>query len=749
MKIVVSANCGASFTTVWARGGPGLATAGSSTDYYTAPAPGDWIKQKVSIGQNLFGGGQVIVGFRNVNDFGNVMWIDNINIDMKPRKDMQAISINRPNLTECAPPFAPSLTVRNNGGETVTGFKTGYILNGGTPFIQVHNISLTTGATATVTFPNINPPAGNNTLRLFVTDPITPSGGPDNTPANDTLTRTFLVPVTLPNVVEGFEGTTFVPANWALRNPNNNVTWIRRTPGKTSDYSAFIDNYNNNTATQSDIMQAPPVNTVGADGVNISFDLAHKDYPGSFDTLRVLVSTDCGASFTRVYGKSGPALATAGSSIDDYTDPLQTDWRRETISLGSAYTGGNLIVQFDNRNDFGNNIFIDNVNIAPVFKRDIELLSVTPDVVCAPAFSPIVTIRNRGTETITGYKISYTVNGGAAVLTTVTGANIAPNATATVPLTAGTLGAGANTIKVYSFEPVTASGTGDQYTLNDTLSKISYLAGSVAAPGSIVETFEGNFLPAGWALSNPDNSITWQKAGVGKNSTASAYIRNFIYYATGQKDGLYTPVLNFTGVDSINVSFDLSATTRNLQAPFDTLEVLATRDCGNTFTSVYKKGGSQLQTINDPNYPQSVEYAPNGAHLWRTERLDLSSLGANGPLQLVFRNINYNQNNIYIDNVNFRTVTLPPRLKAEGFIVTPTPFAERFNLWFVQTPSDLRYITVYNSSGQLIWNKAYGNGSTTNVISVDLTGKSAGIYILYLGFSDKSRDKQVRILKTD
>src|SRR5262249_16870189 len=161
--------------------------------------------------------------------------------------------------------------------------------------------------------------------------------------------------------------------------------------GKGSGYSAFIDNYNNNTVLQRDALQAPPVNTVGADGVRITFDVAHKYYPGSFDTLRVLVSNNCGASYTRVYGKSAVALASAGSSTDDFTNPLQSEWKTETINLDNTYAGGNLIVQFDNINDFGNNIFLDNINIVPVFKRDLEVVSVSPTIQCTAAYAPVAT----------------------------------------------------------------------------------------------------------------------------------------------------------------------------------------------------------------------------------------------------------------------------------------------------------------------------------------------------------------------
>ena len=451
-----------------------------------------------------------------------ILLLYNINVVRKPRVDLQTQAIVRPNTTECTPPFTPSITVRNNGEVQITGFKAGYILNGGAPVVQVSNVTLAPGATTTVTFPGIVPPSGNNTIKLFVFDPISVTPGPDFTIANDTLTRTFSVPPTLPGIIEGFEGTTFVPANWQLLNPNNNATWIRRAPGRFSGFSAFIDNYNNDLVGQLDVMQAPPVNTIGADSVIVTFDIAHKNYDdGSFvgfDRLRVLASTNCGVSFTSVYSKSGPTLATAGGTADDYTSPIFSDWRRDTVKLGATFTGGNLIIQFENRNDFGNNIFIDNINIIPVFKRDLEIVAVSPFVVCSPAYAPVAIVRNRGTEAITAFSVSYTIGTGAAVTTNVTGVNLAPGASTTVTLTPGTLAPGLNNIKIYTSVPTSVSGTGDQYLLNDTLTRTASIATSVQAPNNVVETFEGAFPPPGWGLSNSDNGLTWQKATVGKTA---------------------------------------------------------------------------------------------------------------------------------------------------------------------------------------------------------------------------------------
>src|SRR5205085_11906574 len=120
------------------------------------------------------------------------------------------------------------------------------------------------------------------------------------------------------------------------------------------------------------------------------------------------------------------------------------------------------------------------------------------------------------------------------------------------------------------------------------------------------------------------------------------------------------------GVDSVLLAFDLSAATKaspTAAVPMDTLEVLVTRDCGNTYTSVYKKWGAALQTVLDPVSPLPSEFVPFADYLWRTELVDLSSFRPNGPLQVVFKNSSNGGNNIYIDNVNFRTRTLQPRLR--------------------------------------------------------------------------------------
>jgi hypothetical protein len=249
---------------------------------------------------------------------------------------------------------------------------------------------------------------------------------------------------------------------------------------------------------------------------------------------------------------------------------------------------------------------------------------------------------------------------------------------------------------------------------------------------------------------NPDNGLTWVKANVGFNSSGSAFINSRQYLSMGQRDDLATPVINYSGVDSVILSFDLSAAQFSYPgataSQMDTLEVLATTNCGATFTSVYKKWGEELQTIGDPNYSQTTEYAAIRNAYWRNERIDLTRFANQTGIQLVFRATSNRGNNIYVDNINVSTKVLPAALKQQGYLVLPTPFQNSFNLWHVQTPTSLRFVNVFNSAGQRVWSRTYPDGGQ-KVINVDLTGQAAGTYVIQVGYDDANRNVTQRVVK--
>jgi hypothetical protein len=761
--IMVSTNCGATYTSVYNLSDPALSTAGANTGPYTVPGAADWVRRRISIGGANLGTGQILIAFRNTTGYGNNIFLDNINISgfTFTNRDLTPTAVLRPLTQECSPTIAPSITVKNSGLQAVSSFQVGYIVDNGAPSApQTFTPAggLAPNATTNVTLNAATFTVGTHTMKIYTLNPTTISGTGDLFTANDTITKVFTVNQLYTGFNETFEGVTppAMPTQITVVNPNADNTWVSTNPGRASKHSGFINNYNFNTPGRFDDMKFLPINTVGVDSVVISFDVAHKNYPGLDDILAVMASTDCGNVYAATaYNKPGSVLATAGSSTAAYTAPGAGDWRRDRLALGGAFMStGSLILALRNTNGYGNNIFIDNINITRKFKRDLAVTSIIQptDVVCGPTVNPVVTVQNVGSEAVTAYQIGFSIDGVAGTPIAGTGVPLAPGATTTVTFTVpATFTQAPHVFQVYTINPTSATGTGDLNLTNDTLKKNVTRVASVAPP--ISEGFESTtFPPAGWAVVNPDNGITWRRTtAAARTGIASAYVNNYNYAVNGQKDDLYTPQLTYTGVDSVSLSFDVAAITYSYPGtttiPLDTLEVLVTKDCGATFTSVYKKWGHELQTVNDPNSAQPVEFFPTGPTSWRTESMDLTGLAAgNGPLQVVFRNTSNFENNIFIDNVNVKTRTLPARLKNDGFLILPNPFKDQFTVWHYLQPTDLRYITVYNSAGQLVWRKDF-SGDADKQVSIDLSTRSAGVYVVHLGYNDANRNTSVRIIK--
>ena len=645
-------------------------------------------------------------------------------------------SIYYPSVINCSGNFAPKVMIKNNGVNTISSITVGYVLNNNSPVTVSLNTNLISGGVQIVTFFSVTVLTGNNTFKFFTKN--VNGTGTDQVPANDTLTATLSVPnpIALP-VSESFENSTFPPTGWSITNPDNGITWKRVTPGSNSAHSIYIDNYDDNPG-QVDEIKTPKINLSTTDPVVISFDLAHKNYPDASynDSLQVLVSTDCGSTYTAYFNKAGAALATAGSSSDAYTNPAPGDWKNQKILIdGSKLSSGSLIVMFRNTSDYGNNIYIDNINIQQQTSRDITVLSVNPPspTECAEPIVPVATVKNVGYSTITAFNISYSIDNGAVAETSVTGISLLANNTLTIPLNTFTPAEGQHTITVFSADPVSSSGTGDESPLNDTLNKAFFVIGKVTLPAA--QGFEDpTFPPAKWSVENPDGGITWQRTtAAAKTGTASMVINNYNETSTGTTDKFVSSVISETSsFDSLFISFDYAYNAGNSSSLSDTLELQVTTDCGKTFTTIWNNYGTGLQTKTG----YSPGFIPT-ANDWENVKLNLFNYVAKNDFQVYFVFNGNQQNNLYIDNINLYGITVPARLKAQGYLIYPNPFHQQFIIRNYEVPVTLESAHIYNSIGQLMWSKEY-NGQAYTLMNVDFGNAPPGVYILKLQYTDKT-----------
>jgi len=199
-------------------------------------------------------------------------------------------------------------------------------------------------------------------------------------------------------------------------------------------------------------------------------------------------------------------------------------------------------------------------------------------------------------------------------------------------------------------------------------------------------------------------------------------------------------------VDSVFISFQLASMWRNTgsNSPTDTLEVLVSDDCGLNFNSVYKKWGAELQTANDATAPITIPFVPTAKSHWRKEILNITNtVGTTNSIVVAFRNFSNGDNNYYIDDINIYTKTLAPKLKKNGYLISPNPFRNRFVLQHFPNADDLKGISVFSSTGQIVFQKNWTLGTADSYIEVNLNTLPAGLYILRLMYSDRMVSEKV------
>lgn len=198
---------------------------------------------------------------------------------------------------------------------------------------------------------------GNYQVTLTVTDA---NGQSDS----DTLSVSVIAYVPPGSLQEGFENG-FPPPQITLENPQNDAQWqLNTTVGGfgSSAQCSFFNNFDFDAQGHWDDMRVS-VNFTNPPSGLLTFDVAHASYGGQYtDTLEILVSTDCGLSFTSLYKKWGATLATVPNNNNYYT-PAANEWRKDTVDLSAYYGTAHLVVAFRNHGLWGNNIYIDNINL--------------------------------------------------------------------------------------------------------------------------------------------------------------------------------------------------------------------------------------------------------------------------------------------------------------------------------------------------------------------------------------------------
>lgn len=271
----------------------------------------------------------------------------------------------------CTNMITPTVAIKNESSTTslTSATLTPYIDGvAGTPIPWTGNLA--PGASINVVLNQINSSSisGSHSFSCDIDLPTTPF----NLIVNNTKLN-YMAGVNYQNtpVMEGFSNAAFPPASFGIINLDGGPSWSRVnfTGGfNNSMESAKYDFFSNTVVGDKDELYLPPMDLSAAPAPYLSFDVAYAmRNVNSNDQLEVLVSDNCGASWTSVYNNMGPSLVTITNYYTQAYVPGSSNpsshWRTETVDL-SAFNKPNVLVKFVATNDHGNNLYLDNINLA-------------------------------------------------------------------------------------------------------------------------------------------------------------------------------------------------------------------------------------------------------------------------------------------------------------------------------------------------------------------------------------------------
>lgn len=193
-----------------------------------------------------------------------------------------------------------------------------------------------------------------------------------------------------------YQELSFEEAGWEIWNPDNQNTWELTTVGglNETDKAAMLDFTNYFAIGQRDRLISPPLNLSAFEQVNFTFKHAYaKRHEAYADSLIIYVSSDCGTSWTRIFGdaENGSGNFATHPPVEGFVptnvwDWCGVEWGADCISLNLNNWAGqsDVRVAFETYSFYGNPLYITSVEVGATvalqdFTNESSELQITPN----------------------------------------------------------------------------------------------------------------------------------------------------------------------------------------------------------------------------------------------------------------------------------------------------------------------------------------------------------------------------------
>jgi hypothetical protein len=362
-----------------------------------------------------------------------------------------------------------------------------------------------------------------------------------------------------------------------------------------------------------------------------------------------------------------------------------------------------------------------------LYMLDAALVSVVypSTTVCQNTFSPVILVRNSGSQTITSLLVNMVIDQSTFRQQQWTG-SIASGESVYIPINAVTLADGVHEMNIYISNP--NNGT-DQLADNDSKDfniTVANQTGIFALSLPVVEGFESpNFPPTLWEVTSVGGaSGAWvlsTEGGFGA-SPNGVKVDFFTGNTSNQKQAIVTPYFEVPIGEIAALSFSY-AYARKDSASNDSLNIYFSLDCGDNWIPIWSRNGLRLQTAAISNNL----FVPAAADWERIGGVPLRQLQGQGLVRFKFEAVSNNGNNIYLDDINIENWTVGINEPAmQKIAIYPNPAAHQITIDANGIVGDA-VVTIYDLQGKLLLNKHI---DASKSITVDVSNLAGGLYMV-------------------
>ena len=202
------------------------------------------------------------------------------------------------------------------------------------------------------------------------------------------------------------------------------------------------------------------------------------------------------------------------------------------------------------------------------------------------------------------------------------------------------------------------------------------------------------------------------------------------------------PLIDLSGA-SVLTTFEFNvAYAKYVSTSADRLQVLASVDCGNTWTIAYDKEGTALSTA-----PQSsTAFVPTSTQ-WRHESIDLTPYTGSPEVMFMFVTTSDYGNNVYVDDITIADGAVGiNEISSSSMLIYPNPATDQLTISFQASQSDLAVVRLMDSAGRIVCEKSVSPSPGKTLVSMDVSVLAKGFYVASLS-SNSISCKQPVVLR--